>query len=194
MSLPTLNDLKDHLRIPQGAHGQDTLLTDKLAQATGRVRSYLCTPITAEEKTFRDPAETAVVYGAILELVLPEGPVDPDEDLTVVDADGDTVAATDYELDAELAVIRAVPGRSFGNGPYQITATVGLSADPDYSTVIEPVVRAAILDLGADLYQQRNPASMTESAGGGVSVSYAAGGLPARTASMLEQYRWRDAT
>ena len=66
-------------------------------------------------------------------------------------------------------------GYVFGTGPYVITATVGLSAHPDYATKYEPRARALIMGLFSILYHQRNPNATQESAGGGVSVSYGRG-------------------
>jgi uncharacterized phiE125 gp8 family phage protein len=194
MSLPTLSELKAHLRIPAAQTAQDTLLTDKLAQAKARAQRFIGTPITAVEKTFRDVAETAQVYGVVTELMLPEGPIDTVEDVTVVDVDDETVPAADYEVDGDEAVIRAVEGVTFSNGPYEITATVGLSADDDYAADIEPVIRQVILDLAADLYQNRNPSASGESAGGGVSISRSLDGIPGRMLSTLEGLRWRGGT
>jgi uncharacterized phiE125 gp8 family phage protein len=194
MSLPTLNELKAHLRIPISQTAQDALLSDKLTQAKARVQRFIGTPITAVEKTFRDAAETAQVYGVITELMLSEGPIDADEEIVVTDADGETVPATDYEVDGDEAVIRAAAGVTFSNGPYEITATVGLSADADYAADIEPVIRQAILDFAADLYQNRNTSASSESAGGGVSISRSLDGIPGRMLSTLEGLRWRGGT
>jgi hypothetical protein len=107
--------------------------------------------------------------------------------LELTDDDGDVlVEDSDYRIDLRTGRITGI-NRGFATWPYSITATVGLSAHPDYELRIEPVINAAILDLAADLYQRRSPAATSESTGGGVSTSYAVG-MPQRVKDMLAPF------
>lgn len=183
MALPTVQKLKDYCRIETAA--EDTLLADLLARAQAMVESYLGRPILKVSRTCTDAAETEVAYGRITVLQLQLWPFDP-ATVAVTDADGVTVDPATYRLKPEAGQVIARKGYDFPNGPYDITADVGLETAPDYSTRIEALASAAILDLAADLYQRRNPGATSESEGGGVSTGYTGGEtMPPRTARML---------
>lgn len=188
MALPTITELKLYLRIQTTA--EDTLLTLLMTQAEAMVQAHIGRPITAIARTFVEEARTITAYGVVTKLLVPVTPVDwstlvvTDVDLTAL------VEDEDYRLgDIWTGEIHAMPGVSFGNGPYTLDAEVGLSVDPEYATRIEPAIGAAILDVAADLWHRRNPGATTESTGGGVSTTYTSDGLPARTAAMLAPFR-----
>jgi hypothetical protein len=168
-----------------------------LAAAIGSVQSYLRRPITAELRTFRIPQPDVWITDTLRLPVYPVSlEVEEDSDsaggvaaLVLTDADDEIIADTDYHLDERIGVLTGVTGVSFGNYPYTVVATVGLSAHPDYALVIEPVINAAILDIVADRWNRRNPAATSESEGGGVGTSYANVGLPERVKEMLDPWR-----
>lgn len=188
MSLPTLQDAKDYLRIQTLA--ENVLVTALLARAQAMVETYLGVRITAVAETMTDHTERSErAYSRVTTLQVPRYPFATTTPApVVVDAQGQTVDPATYTIEPRYGQIYGAPGVTFDNGPYAITATVGLSAHPDYATRLEPLVSAAILDLVADLYQRRNPAAVTE-AEGGVSVTYQSGILPARTQQMLASCR-----
>lgn len=80
----------------------------------------------------------------------------------------------------------------FGNDP-KAPATEAVSVDaldtwPDYGPRIEPLLSMAIVDVVSEWWNRRNPGIASESSAG-VSVAYAAGGLPPRTKELLEPIR-----
>lgn len=191
MALPTKTELKAVLRIQSTA--EDTLLDALIARAQALCEAYLRRPITAIERTFvlEEPKETATK--TIRRLYLPVYPVAAEASavaaLTLTDDDGDELLEdTDFRLDLALGRISAIGGVVFDTWPYTIVATVGLSAAEDYSTVVEPAVSMAILDLAADLYQRRNAAATSETDGGGVATSYDGSGLPRRVRDTLAPF------
>lgn len=188
MALVTVTELKNYLRIETTA--EDTVLAGLFAQAKGWAQSLIQTPITAVSKTFTDRAETCVAYGVVRSLLIPQTPIKLTSPAPVIkDADDATVDATTYTVDGETGIVYAKRGYTFPNGPYTITATVGLSILSTYSLVEEPIVNALILGLGAQLYNQRNPNATQESSGGGISVSYSEKDVPSHLMGMVYQLR-----
>jgi len=185
MALPTVQDIKDVLRIQHSA--EDTMLASMHARACALIVSALGRPYEAVSRTWVDECGRVRAYGSIRSLTIPVTPIDP-ASLVIEDADGEVLAVgSDYR--APLAwdgLVRAKPGVCFGNPPYTLTANVGLSASygsdgqVDYATAIEPVIGQALIDTVADFYQRRNPAATNESTGGGVSTSWETAGLPDR--------------
>lgn len=157
MALPTTADLKSYLRIETTA--EDTLLGLLLGRAKAMLEGWIDCPITAESQTAVDRAES--LDEPVYSLVFPRRPIGS---VSVVNASGTTVAAADYTVTASSGMIYAKPGVSFPDGPYTITANVGLSLRADYAR-IEPLLNEIILDLAADLYQRRTPGAATERAG-----------------------------
>ena len=189
MALPTTAECKAYLRVEHTA--EDALLDGLLASATAAVEAHVGRPLAAVARTFVDPAETQLLHRSVTQLLIPVTPVSTadGEAPVVTDADGTVVDASTYRLDAETGQLIAHRGVSFDNGPYTIATKVGLSARSDYATRVEPVLRSAILDTVADLYQRRNPSAQAEGAGGGVYTQFAAGaGLPARVIAMLTPF------
>lgn len=190
MALLTVSQVKDYLRIQHTA--EDTPLALWLSMALAQVEAELGRPIAAASRTWRDNGETNRAYGQVSRLIVPVTPFTLNT-LAIVDGDSlALVAATDYRAPVSVweGVIEAMPGISFGNGPYALTATVGLSAAAEYSTVIEPTINAALLDLVSDRWHARNPRATSEGAGGGVTTSYAVSeGMPARVRQMLNPWR-----
>jgi hypothetical protein len=197
MALLTVDDAKDYLKIQHDA--EDTMLEGWLAMAFAACQNELGRPIeTVDDTSWRDMAATGRLYGAVRTLEVPPQyrPFDVGS-LVILDVDGVTLLDTeDYwpPLTGMEGVIEARPGMSFANGPYMLTADVGLETRADYSTIIEPAVNAATLDVLADRYQHRNPNATSESAGGGVSESYELkDGLTARARSLLAPFKARRA-
>lgn len=179
MPLPVLNDLKAYLKVEHTA--EDALLSQLLTRAKALVEGYLRRPILKVARSF-------TVDDGIGTLHLPLYPVNP-TGVVVTDVDGDPVDAATYRVDRSTGMIIADAGEYFDNGPYTVTAPeVGLELAEEYSTTIEPLVSAAILDVAADLFWHRNPNSTNESEAG-VSVSYGRDGIPPRVAATLAPYR-----
>lgn len=181
MALPTPADAKSYLRIETTA--EDTLIGDLVAQATGAVQSYVSVPLVARLETF-----TVEGRGIRHALVLDAESIDASAGVTVVDGNGTTVDASTYRVDARTGILYALPGYCFVCFPYTVTVTWGLSTRLDYAVEVEPVLRAAILDVVADRYQRRNPAASSESSGGGVATAYDPKGMPQRVCDALDPY------
>jgi uncharacterized phiE125 gp8 family phage protein len=187
VALPTLSDCKSYLRIE--TTDEDSLVTQLLARAQASVERVLGYALTAVSRAYTN-------YSAVpcwlptQQLPLPgpfktSGPAP-----TVVDRDGTTVDATTYDLDNRGCKIRGKSGVWFSNGPYTITADIGLSAHPDYATQLEAVVATAIVDLVAHLYQNRNASISSQIDEGGSSVGMGGIGrqdpLPPRVLQYIE--------
>lgn len=188
MALPTYTDLKTLLRIQTTA--EDTLLAALISRATYMVQAHIGRPIaTVADHPMTDEATTLTAYGLVTKLLVPVTPYDA-ASLTITDADGTAlVVTTDYRVGSVwTGEIFAAAGAAFTNGPYTLTADVGLATASDYATRIEPVIGAAILDVAADLWARRNPAAQAEGAGGGVYTQWQSSGLPARVAAMLAPF------
>ena len=189
MALIDLAALKRYLRVQTTL--QDTLLTELLAQATALTEAFLNQPITAVERTVYVDVDATYGHRA---LVLP-GVVADDPAPVVEDADGTAVEATEYRVDTRTGTLVGLSGYRFRSGPYAVTATIGLSAHPQYATLIEPVINSGIRDYAADLYQRRNPAAGFEAEGAGVSTTYnesANLSLPSRITATLAPWRRRN--
>jgi hypothetical protein len=158
MSLPTVAELKSYLRIETDA--EDALLAALLTRARAMLEGWIDVPIVAEVQTAIDAAEG--VAQPVPSLVFPRRPAA----ITLVqDASGQTVPATTYWTNPVSGIIYARDGGAFPNGPYTITALVGLSLRADYGRVL-PLLGATLLDLAADLYQRRTPGAASETAAG----------------------------
>lgn len=186
MPLPTVAVLKDYLRIETTA--EDGLLARLLQSAQAAVEQYLRRQIAATARTFYDVPETWVWDSATSALLIPAYPV-ASAGLAVTDTNGSAVASGDYRLDGRSGRVFATGGRRFGVGPYVVTATVGLSAHPDYEYLIEPVLNAAILDIASDYWDRRSPHAQQEGAGGAYKGWSTLAELPARTKLMLDPWR-----
>lgn len=179
MALPVLADLKSYCRIQTTA--EDTMLTARLVQAQAMVEGLLGRPITAAART-----DTVWIECATVEFSLPVWPVTTDS-LVLTDPDGDTVVSSTYSVSVN-GIVRSVDldADVFDAGRYSAAYTAGWDAHPDYTDKYEPILAMAILDVAADLYQRRNPAATQESAGGGISVTYAKNGIPDRVMTTLK--------
>jgi hypothetical protein len=187
MALPTVDDLRDHLRLESAV--EDAQLGRYLTQARAAVEAYLRQPIEARPVTMLvSPPE---YYGwRTTALTLPYAPIAGP--VTVEDAAGGAVSGAAYTLVAARGMLHATTGLYFGGGPYTVTATVGLSLRDDYEVAVEPVMSSAIIDWAADLYQRRNVAASYESTGGGVAVNYVETvnkALPSRIRVTLDPWR-----
>lgn len=187
MPLPTVADVKAYLRVESNA--EDALIALILQRARGAVEAYLGRPIVAVEREFtiEEPGEL---------LMLSLYPVSA-TGFSVVDMDGNTVDPAEYRVGLQTGIVKQTGRVSWWyDAPYTVTATVGLELHPDYATVIEPVLSAAIIDTCADLYHNRNPLVQTETSAGASKTlaTYLANekgnaGLPPRVARTLD--RWR---
>jgi len=187
MTLVTVAHCVSHLRLPDSS--ENSLLTIYLAEALADIIGYIGRPVTAVERNYTDPAKAVLVYGVVQRLSLPQWPIDPDS-VSVVDADGETVPDTDYVVHGESGMLEAVPGAAFANGPYTITADVGLSASERYALEYEPIVNGALLALVADKYQRRtSPGVSSEGTAGGLSRSFSTDDIPPHIKSKLERLR-----
>lgn len=186
MALPTLQNLKDYLRVETTA--EDTALTAMLARVTGLVEQYLGRPITARAVSVTDYGRPGCAVTKLLGRVCP---VATGEAITMTDTDGTVLDSDTYSVDAETAVFRAEPGESFGNPPYTLAFTAGLSARSDYATVVEPAISQAILDLAADLWRRR-VGNVSQASSVGDSESYTGDAIPARTKLILDSFRLRQ--
>lgn len=200
MSLPTWEDLKLIVRVQTTAEDGGSsdspagngngLLARLMERAQARVERYLQRPITAEELTAVDRADSMRVWGVIDQLIFPMSPLSqaPTDAPVIVDVDGETVDPTTYDIDYAAGLFIAHRGISFDNGPYTMTATAGLSADPRYAS-FEPDIGQAILDVAVDFYGHREAAVVGEAALGGRKEYDRGSGLPKRVCEALDQYR-----
>ena len=204
MSLPDLTALKNYLRVQTTA--EDAALTLILASAGAVARANLQRPIESTDMTYviEDERGSSLAIGGLhaierrprLYLRIPDCPVADSPAVTVTDYDGNVlVQDTDFRVELATGMIRVndgvIFGGIFGRFPYTVTATVGLALRSDYTTVVEPAIGAAILDIAADLYRRRNPAATREDAAGGVAVMYGRQEetIPQRALDMLAPYR-----
>ncbi len=162
MALPTVQDLKNYLRIE--SNDEDALCVALLARATAMLELWMDVPITARSRTVFDHASGGNPATA---LVFPGRPIGS---VSIVDADGTLVPATDYLVEPNAGMVWAKNGYAFVRGPYQITAFCGLSLRSDYAA-IEPLIGGLIIDVASDLYQRRTPGASSET-GAGTSISW----------------------
>lgn len=173
MALPTLQDAKDYLRIDTTA--EDGLVTALLARAKASIETWLGYPIIAASRT-------VVTYDRLTSdtwISLP-GPFASSPTPVFTDTGGVTVDTSSYVLDGRSGKVRASYNGHFGPGPYTVTATIGLSAHPDYAIRLESIASTAILDLVSHYYENRNPAITADS---GSTFSF--DGIPPRIQSDL---------
>jgi hypothetical protein len=189
MALLTVAQCKDFLRIEHTA--EDTPLALWLAMAFAQCEAELGRPIAGVSRSWTDDACSHRAYGIVDQLIVPVTPFDI-ATLAIEDTDGLTLTTTDdyyAPVTGWEGVVRARPGISFSNGPYTLTATVGLDEAAEYATLIEPMLNAAMLDVVSDRWHRRNANATSESTGGGVSTSYMPSGLPTRAAELLNPWR-----
>jgi hypothetical protein len=162
MALPTLPELKAYLRIETTE--EDALCTLLLSHAVAMLELWMDVPITARSRTV---FEQVTGQHAARALIFPGRPIGS---VSIVDVDGALVDPTTYTVDGASGVIYGKLGTVFPRGPYQITASCGLSLRSDYAQLL-PVLSQMILDIAADLYQRRTPAAANET-GAGTSISW----------------------
>lgn len=190
MALVTLTEAKAYLRVTHAL--EDTLIGDLLTRAKAIVQAEVGVPLTAQAgRAWVDRAQSERTDYSPETLLLPF-PIQV-AGLVVNDGDGRTLAATEYDT-LELAttgMLYAARGLNFPNGPYSGTATIGMSAHPDYATDIEPRLNSVLVDIVAEWYQRRNPGAASE-ADPGVSTSYEMSGLPPRIQQQIRALApWR---
>lgn len=190
--LPVLADAKSYLR-QTDTTAEDALIGQLLDRALGLAQAYISRPIVAIAQTFVVEGQ-----GLVKALAVPANPVDLTQPVTVVDGAGLTLDPTLYRVNAQLGTLRRTASTTvlawacdWNVWPYTVTWTWGLSARSDYDLVVAPAVGAAILDTVSDLFQRRNPGASAESAGGGVSATWAGAryGLTTRACALLDPFR-----
>jgi hypothetical protein len=189
MSLPSLQQVKDRLRIENEVEDDDLELM--MASALGTIEERVGRPIETDERTWVieypysnwDGCSPAYKFFLPLYPVLHEG----DDLVTITDADDEAV--TDFRVNTATGLITATEDTVFDNWPYTVTAMVGLDLMASYSTRVEPKLSQAFLDLCADWYQRRNPGALAEGAGGGVITQWQTLGVPERICKQLDAYR-----
>lgn len=187
MTLPTLADAKAALRIQTTA--EDAVIADLLLDAQAAVETYLGVRIAAASDVMTDRTDrNGRAYGRVQQLMCERYPVAASPAPVVTDVNGATVDPTTYTVDGRRGFLIGNAGVTFDAGPYTITATVGVSAHPDYTARLERLVRRAILDLVSDLYQRRNPGARMEGEAG-VTVQYGPEIIPPRTLAYLASCR-----
>lgn len=167
MPLPTVSDLKAYLRIEHDA--EDALLAALLTRARTMLELWVDCPIVGVPRTAYDPPGHAPCASALTALVFPWRPIGAS--VTVVNAAGDTVDAATYRVDRRSGMLYAKAGYAFQNGPFALTATLGLDQWDEYATAIEPLLGQVIIDVATDLYTRRTPMATAEN-GAGTTVSW----------------------
>lgn len=171
MALPDVAALKRVLKIEHTA--EDTLVEELRARAIGLVSGAIGgVPIEAVELEMIDEAETQVSNSVgPRSLLVPRTPFDATT-VEIVDNSDATLDNDDLRISASTGIIRYRDGSNFANGPYTITADVGLEHHPLYTSMLEAIVSAAIVDTVADLYYRRNPTAQSEGVAAGINRSY----------------------
>jgi hypothetical protein len=189
MSLPSLQELKDRLRIENDAEDDDLEVMRDSALAV--IEERVGRPLEVDERTWvlESPHSNWDGVTPVYRFFLPLYPVlhEGDDLVTITDADDEEV--TDFRVNQATGLIVATESTVFDNWPYTVTAPVGLELLPDYSTRVEPKLSQAFLDLCADWYQRRNPGALAEGAGGGVITQWQTLGVPERICKQLDAYR-----
>jgi hypothetical protein len=191
-----VRDIKRYLRIQTDE--ENPLLLGLINSGIALVEAWIGRPIEARPMTFTDSG-VDMFDRPLAKLRVPVTPVS--SLLSVVDDDGGAVDLTRLRVDTVTGLVAYKDKSTFNNGPYTITASVGLSASPQYRFGASAAIQQAVVDIVADLYQRRNPAASREAEGGGIAVDYnpvqrGVGAdnaredlLPERTAAMLAPFR-----
>ena len=184
MALPTLQNLKDYLRVETTA--EDTAVGAMLVRAEAMVRHMVDRPIEDDARTYRIEGDSNR-QTSFDRLLFPQPPLDP-ASLAITDKDGEEIDALLYHVDGETGVIRGLDGYRFSDFPYDLEADNGLEHRAEYAVVEEPMLSDAILAYAAMLYHQRNPNASQESTAG-VTVSYQGMSMPLRTQEVVSALR-----
>lgn len=179
MALPTVQDIKDYLKVETTA--EDTMLAALLARATALVEGLLGKPITAAATVVTAQAYPHPVTGRYRLMVpYPFATV-----TTITDADAATVDPTTFTADGQAGFLTFTEDASISEW-YTVTVSRGWSAQTGYSTKAEPLISQAITDTVADWYQRRSPAANMETESG-ATASYATYlPLPPRVVATLD--------
>jgi hypothetical protein len=192
MPLPDFNDLKRYLKKETSA--EDELLQDLIEEALAWAETLISRPIVAKQRTIRfvTPVFDEFNRGS---LYLRPFPVSATPAPVVTNSSGTVIAEADWTLDGTIGRIWSNDGVSFNEFPYNVVATVGLDAHPDFEDRYSANCRTLIIGLASILYHQRNPSASSESESG-ASVSYGGEkdeetGLPVHLASIVKRLRPR---
>lgn len=187
MDWPSAQDLKDYLRVQTAA--EDGVIAELNDAAKAAVLGFIDRPVDVAVMVSEDRAATLNAYAGVRNLYTSDWPLDlSDTPPVITDREGTVVDATTYSWLGLIGKCRANLGVVFWNGPYTITARVGLVFAPDFLVRVQPLLRRAVLDLGAVYYQQRN-ANATAESEEGVSASWGSPEIPPRVCAMLANLR-----
>ena len=189
MSMPTLDQVKNRLRIEHDIEDED--IGFMRASAAAAIEEKVGRPIVAASRTWviEFPYPSWDGFVAPLQFMIPLYPVKHEDPDFVTITGVDNVAVTDFRVNTETGLVTATGDTVFNQWPYTVVAKVGLDLMSDFATRIEPKLIAAFFDLCADWYQRRSPNAFAEGAGGGVITQYNQLGIPDRVCQLLESVR-----
>ena len=182
MALPDFDDLKAYLRVTTTV--EDSLIEDILASAQAWLAGYYRVPLDSQTRTFQGLwPKMGVQRVWNTRLIVPIHPCA--DSGTLSDSDGETVDANTYYIDPRSGFVEAKKSVTFSNPPYGIEVSVGWEEHPDFTDLVEPVLRQGILWAGATYYRNRNPGAIYEQSGGQVSITYTPDEIPPLLRSQL---------
>lgn len=189
--LPTVDDVKMRVKYPLTDLSLDGEFAAYLAAADSYIQvrcnvTILDTQFVEIDRTL-DMQPTGT-FAPPQSLVLSKRPINPNIAPTVQASDGSTLTNSPvalYYVDNLKGIIYATPGTYFGVGPYTITYNAGLVNHPQWATMYRAIVRQAMLDLCAWMYDNPNPGVKAEAAGGGVSYSWRDDEIPPRICALV---------
>lgn len=188
MALPTLTEAKAYLRLDTDV--EDDLLTAALATAQALIEEATKVSIQGETRTFEGRMPGPGYRGEALErLTIPSWPCNTTA--TITDVDAVEVDASTYTVDPRTGWVNIAQDEAFDNKPYTVVVAVGMPYHPNYTTVLEPLLRQGILDLTADIYKRRVSSVDYEQSGGQVSVTYTSDEMAKRTRMIVQALRPR---
>ena len=183
MALPFADEIKAYLRVTTSV--EDDLFEELSLSARAWIRAYYAVPLEAQNRSFaglwprignqREPNTRLVVP------IRPCGTTG-----TLTDAEGATVDATTYVIDARSGRIEAKRSKYFSLPPYDLAITVGWDQHPAYADEVEPILRQAILWAASTYYRNRNVAAIYEQSGGQVSITYTDKEIPPLLRSLMK--------
>ena len=186
-----LEGLKAHLKIDGDA--EDSLLEGFILEAKADAQHYLERRFEAKDVTERKSV-TARDTSVRLTNIPIDGPV------TCTGPDGSAV--TGFDVDEESGIVTfgrqnvyTLDIAGWPPGAYTFAYNGGMSNDPDYEDIIEPIVSGIVRDLATHRYLNRNTAAVSEK-DGDVSVTLETGGrqggkpvIPSEIKGRLDRFR-----
>lgn len=162
----------------------DTLVGDLIAEAEGKLQSYLETTIEASE------AETLVSSGKRA-VRLPHYPLDPATPVLVTnETDSLEIASTMFRVNEGRGSVSflgyvGVPQ----NKVYKVVSSGGLEFLPNWEQSAKLDLQGSIRDYVAWRYNNREPGIKRQSEGAGLSKEFEEGELPSRIRDVWINYR-----